>query len=235
MKGPSPSGKCGCGGPGRWPCIARHVSPAHGGKTDRPSTLSGHGRTPADRLHRRRVHAPLPARAQAAAGAPNVIVIVLDDTGFGHLGAFGSDIGTPHIDALAAGGALFNRFHVTSLCSPTRASFFTGRNHHAVGMGFLADIPLGFPGYHARLPKTAATLPRLLRDAGLLDPGRGQVAPHPAVAAVGRRTVRHLAPRRRVRALLRVPAGRHQPLDAEPGLRQPLHRRRPAGPRRATT
>ena len=82
------------------------------------------------------------------------MVIVLDDTGFGHLGAFGSDIGTPHLDALAAGGAAFNRFHVTSLCSPTRASFFTGRNHHAVGMGFLADIPLGFPGYHARLPKT---------------------------------------------------------------------------------
>ena len=95
-----------------------------------------------------------------------MIAIVLDDTGFGHLGAFGSDIGTPHLDALAAGGAPFNRFHVTSLCSPTRASFFTGRNHHAVGMGFLADIPLAFPGYNARLPKTAATLPRLLRDAG---------------------------------------------------------------------
>ena len=99
-------------------------------------------------------------------GAPNVIAIVLDDTGFGHLGAFGSDIGTPHLDGLATEGAPFNRFHVTSLCSPTRASFFTGRNHHAVGMGFLADIPLAFPGYHARLPKTAATLPRVLRDAG---------------------------------------------------------------------
>jgi len=100
------------------------------------------------------------------AGAPNIVVVVLDDTGFGHLGAFGSDIGTPHMDSLAAGGAPFNRFHVTSLCSPTRASFFTGRNHHAVGMGFLADIPLAFPGYHARLPKTAVALPRLLRDAG---------------------------------------------------------------------
>jgi arylsulfatase A-like enzyme len=100
------------------------------------------------------------------AGAPNVVVIVLDDAGFGHLGSFGSDIGTPHLDTLAAGGAPFNRFHVTALCSPTRASFFTGRNHHAVGMGFLADIPLAFPGYHARIPRAAATLPRLLRDAG---------------------------------------------------------------------
>ena len=107
-----------------------------------------------------------PREPKPPQGAPNVVAIVLDDTGFGHLGAFGSDIGTPHLDALAAGGAPFNRFHVTSLCSPTRASFFTGRNHHAVGMGFLADIPLAFPGYDARLPKSAATLPRLLRDAG---------------------------------------------------------------------
>ena len=107
-----------------------------------------------------------PRDPKPPAAAPNVVAIVLDDTGFGHLGAFGSDIGTPHLDGLASGGAPFNRFHVTSLCSPTRASFFTGRNHHAVGMGFLADIPLAFPGYHARLPKTAATLPRLLRDAG---------------------------------------------------------------------
>ena len=108
----------------------------------------------------------IPLHPKPPEGAPNIVAIVLDDTGFGHLGAFGSDIGTPHMDVLAAGGAAFNRFHVTSLCSPTRASFFTGRNHHAVGMGFLADIPLGFPGYHARLPKTAAALPRLLRDAG---------------------------------------------------------------------
>ncbi len=99
-------------------------------------------------------------------GAPHVVAVVLDDTGFAQLGAFGSTIDTPHIDTLAAGGLRYNRFHVTSLCSPTRASFFTGRNHHAVGMGFLADIPLGYPGYTARLPKTAAPLPRILRDAG---------------------------------------------------------------------
>ena len=86
-----------------------------------------------------------PHQARPPHGAPNVIAIVLDDTGFGHLGAFGSDIGTPHLDALAADGAAFNRFHVTSLCSPTRASFFTGRNHHAVGMGFLADIKASNP------------------------------------------------------------------------------------------
>ncbi len=100
------------------------------------------------------------------AGAPNVVVIVLDDLGFAQLGCFGSDIETPHIDHLAAGGLRYNRFHVTGLCSPTRACVLTGRNHHAVGMGFLTDIPLGFPGYTGRIPKTAGTLPRILRDEG---------------------------------------------------------------------
>jgi arylsulfatase A-like enzyme len=107
-----------------------------------------------------------PPVARPGAGAPNVVVIVLDDTGFGQLGCFGSDIATPHIDALAAGGLRYNRFHVTALCSPTRASLLTGRNHHAVGMGFLTDIPTGFPGYTGKIPPSAAALPRILRDAG---------------------------------------------------------------------
>jgi arylsulfatase len=116
-----------------------------------------------------------------------VVAIVLDDTGFGHLGCFGSDIATPHLDALAANGAAFNRFHVTSLCSPTRASFFTGRNHHAVGMGFLADIPLAYPGYTSRLPKSAAALPRVLRDAGYstLAVGKWHLTPRWQRSAAG--------------------------------------------------
>jgi arylsulfatase A-like enzyme len=103
---------------------------------------------------------------RAPEGAPNIVVIVLDDLGFAQLGAYGSDISTPAIDRLAAGGLRYNRFHVTALCSPTRAALLTGRNHHAVGMGFLADIPTSFPGYTARIPSSVATLPRLLRDAG---------------------------------------------------------------------
>ncbi len=94
------------------------------------------------------------------------MVIVLDDLGFAQLGCFGSDIATPTIDGLAADGLRYNRFHVTSLCSPTRACLLTGRNHHAVGMGFLTDIPIGFPGYNGRIPPSAATLPRILRDNG---------------------------------------------------------------------
>jgi arylsulfatase len=100
------------------------------------------------------------------AGAPNVVLIVLDDLGFGQLGAFGGDIATPSIDRLAAEGLRYRRFHVTSLCSPTRASLLTGRNHHAVGMGFLSDVPIGFPGYDGKIPRSAATLPRILRDTG---------------------------------------------------------------------
>ena len=104
--------------------------------------------------------------SRPAAGAPNVLLIVLDDLGFAQLGCFGSDIATPAIDGVAASGLRFNHFHVTALCSPTRACLLTGRNHHAVGMGFLTDIPIGLPGYNARIPRSAGTLPRLLRDAG---------------------------------------------------------------------
>ena len=107
-----------------------------------------------------------PVLPKAPVGAPNVVVIVLDDLGFGQLGCFGSDIATPSIDGLAAGGLRYNRFHVTALCSPTRAALLTGRNHHAVGMGFLTDIPIGFPGYTGRIPRSAAAMPRILRDAG---------------------------------------------------------------------
>jgi len=106
---------------------------------------------------------PLPAPPP---DAPNVVVIVLDDLGFAQLGCYGSDIDTPNIDRLAAGGLRYNRFHVTAMCSPTRACLMTGRNHHAVGMGFLTDLPLGFPGYTSRIPRSAATLPRVLRDTG---------------------------------------------------------------------
>lgn len=118
------------------------------------------GRTMADSA----VSFPPPRRPPA--GAPNVLLIVLDDLGFAQLGCFGGGVETPAIDALAADGLRFNHFHVTALCSPTRACVLTGRNHHAVGMGFLTDIPIGLPGYNARIPRSAAALPRLLRDAG---------------------------------------------------------------------
>ena len=99
-------------------------------------------------------------------GAPNVVMVVLDDVGFAQLGCFGAAIATPNIDRLANEGVRYNRFHVTSVCSSTRACLLTGRNHHAVGIGLTQESVVGFPGYTGRLPRSAATLARTLRDAG---------------------------------------------------------------------
>ena len=122
-----------------------------------------------------------------SAGAPNVVVIVLDDIGFAQLGCFGSAIATPNIDRLAAGGLRYNRFHVTSICSSTRAALLTGRNHHAVGMGMTMETPLGFPGYTGRMPKSAALLPRILRDAGYstMAVGKWHLCPRGEYSAAG--------------------------------------------------
>jgi arylsulfatase len=89
---------------------------------------------------------PEPNRAKE--GAPNVLFIVLDDTGFGHLGCYGSPINTPNIDKLAAKGLLFNNMHTTALCSPTRSCILTGRNHHSNNMGCLTNGSTGYPGYN---------------------------------------------------------------------------------------
>ena len=85
------------------------------------------------------------------ADAPNMVVIVLDDIGFGQLGCFGSLINTPHIDSLAERGIRLNRFHVTSICSSTRAALFTGRNHHAVGVGATQETSFALPGYSGEI------------------------------------------------------------------------------------
>jgi arylsulfatase A-like enzyme len=98
---------------------------------------------------------------------PNVLVMLFDDLGFAQLGCFGADFDTPHIDRLAAEGLRYNRFHVTAVCSASRAALLTGRNHHAVGVGNLVGTNVGtFPGYTGRIPRTAGTMPRILRDAG---------------------------------------------------------------------
>lgn len=100
------------------------------------------------------------------AGAPNVIVIVVDDLGFAQLGCYGSDISTPAFDSLAATGVRFTNFHTTAVCSPTRACLLTGRNHHRVGMGMLPDMPINFPGYRGEFPTGAGTLAQVLRAQG---------------------------------------------------------------------
>lgn len=104
--------------------------------------------------------------ARPPSGAPNVLVVLLDDIGFGHLGRYGSSIRTPHMDRVGTEGVSFTNFHVTALCSPTRASLLTGRHHHAVGMGFLADFDSGFAGYRGEVRHSAATLAEVLSQHG---------------------------------------------------------------------
>ncbi|MEQ6901308.1 arylsulfatase [Nocardioides sp. YIM 152588] len=120
-------------------------------------------------------------------GAPNVVVVVLDDVGFAQLGCFGSTISTPNIDRLAARGLRYNRFHVTAVCSASRAALLTGRNHHAVGMGVTEEAALGFPGYTGRIPTSAATVARVLRDGGYntMAVGKWHLAPKTDYSAAG--------------------------------------------------
>ena len=100
-------------------------------------------------------------------GAPNVLVILLDDTGFGNLGCYGSTINTPNMDALAENGLRYNNFHVTPLCSPSRASLLTGRNHHAVGVATITGGgDAGFPNQRGRISPHAATLAEMLSEEG---------------------------------------------------------------------
>jgi arylsulfatase len=100
---------------------------------------------------------------------PNIIFIVLDDLGYAQLGCYGGlggRIRTPNIDTLAAQGIRYSNFHTTALCSPTRAALLTGRNHHSVGVGVIVERATGFPGYHARIPKDSAMLPKVLGHNG---------------------------------------------------------------------
>jgi arylsulfatase A-like enzyme len=96
-------------------------------------------------------------------GAPNVLVILIDDVGFGASSAFGGPIQTPTFERLAKGGLKYTRFHTTALCSPTRAALLSGRNHHTVGMGGITEIATSAPGYNSLRPNSCAPLPEILR------------------------------------------------------------------------
>src|SRR5499426_3430602 len=96
-------------------------------------------------------------------GAPNVLIVLLDDVGFGASSAFGGPCETPTAERLAAGGLKFNRFHTTALCAPTRAALLTGRNHHTVGMGCVTEVATSAPGYSSVRPKSCAPLAETLK------------------------------------------------------------------------
>jgi len=107
-----------------------------------------------------------PQPVKPPGGAPNVVVILLDDLGFGQPGTFGGPVPTPNLDKLASEGLRYNRFHTTGVCSPTRAALLTGRNQHDVAAGFLTEGATGYPGYNSQWPRSAASIARVLRDNG---------------------------------------------------------------------
>lgn len=104
-----------------------------------------------------------PRMVRAPAGAPNVIVILLDDVGFAQFGTFGGATPTPALDRLAAEGLRYTRYHTTAVCSPTRAAMLTGRNHHVSGNGTVTEYANGFPGYNGMWPKSVACVAEILR------------------------------------------------------------------------
>jgi len=107
-----------------------------------------------------------PVEISAPEGAPNVLLILTDDVGYGASSTFGGPISTPTFDSLAANGLRFNEFHTTALCSPTRAALITGRNHHNVASGVITEMATGYDGYNSLVPKSCASVGEILKDNG---------------------------------------------------------------------
>jgi len=106
------------------------------------------------------------AVTKAPAGAPNVLIVLIDDVGYGAWSTFGGQIPTPNLDRLAKAGLRYTEFHTTALCAPTRAALLTGRNHHSAGTGVITEMGTGFPGYSGQIPKSTAAISEILRQNG---------------------------------------------------------------------
>ncbi|MFN8469603.1 MAG: sulfatase-like hydrolase/transferase [Caldilineaceae bacterium] len=111
---------------------------------------------------------------KAPEGAPNVLLVLIDDAGFGGPDSFGGPISTPNFSRVQESGITYNRLHVTAVCSPTRAALLTGRNQHRVGFGSIAEYPGPFPGYTAAKPRSCAAFPRILKENGYVTAGFGK-------------------------------------------------------------
>ncbi|MEJ1160505.1 arylsulfatase [Prosthecomicrobium sp. N25] len=120
-------------------------------------------RQPITEIDARDAKVPPRFEVKAPAGAPNVVIVLIDDLGFGAPSTFGGPIATPTLDGLAQEGLRYNNFHTTALCSPTRAALKSGRNHHTVNMGYITELATGFPGATGQVPATAAPLAEILR------------------------------------------------------------------------
>jgi arylsulfatase len=163
----------GCGSPGN---TAQPESAAKSPATRAAAQREQHGefdrtvlpiappvQTPSAELDARKAKAPPHFEVAAPEGAPNVVIILIDDLGFGATRAFGGPLAAPTLDRLAQGGLRFTRFHTTALCSPTRAALKSGRNHHTANMGFITEMATSFPGATGQIPNSVAPLAEMLR------------------------------------------------------------------------
>ena len=121
---------------------------------------------PITELDARKAKAPPRFEVKAPQSAPNVVIVLIDDIGFGHSSVFGGPISMPTVEKLAAGGLKYNRFHTTALCSPTRTALLTGHNHHANNAGAIMELATAFPGNTGVRPRTITTLAEILRQNG---------------------------------------------------------------------
>ena len=136
-----------------------------------------------------------PARIVPPKGAPNVLLIITDDSGYGVPSTFGGVIPTPALDRIAKDGLRYTNFHSTALCSPTRAALITGRNHHSVGYGVIAEQATGYPGYDSIITKDKATIGRILHGQRLSHRLVRQEPQHPGISGEPGRSVRSVADR----------------------------------------
>ncbi len=175
---------------------------------------------------------PLPS---APEGAPNIVMVLLDDVGYAQFGCYGSDIATPTFDRLAADGLRYSNFHTTALCSPTRACLLTGRNHHTNGMGRIVEFSSGFPGYDATMPKANGFLSEILGSNGYATfaVGKWHLAPANEMAIGAPRDT--LAARARLRSVLRVPRPARPTSTTPISCTTTTRSIRPARRRRGTT
>ncbi len=128
-----------------------------------------------------------PQPVKAPKGAPNVLLILLDDVGFGMASTFGGPVATPNLDQLANNGLRYTRFHTTALCSPTRAALLAGRNHHSAGTGVITEMGTGYPGYTGIIPRNTALVSEMLRGNGYATAmfGKWHNTPEPDISPAG--------------------------------------------------
>ena len=136
--------------------------------------------------------------------SPNIVIVLIDDAGPGLPTTFGGEVRTATMDRICAEGVSYNRFHTTAMCSPTRASLLTGRNHHAIGNGQIAELANDWDGYAGKIPRSSALVAEVLKDYGYSTGCVGQVAQHPGRGHHRCRPVRGLAHRLGLRVFLRV-------------------------------